>query len=89
MSCVPYASVVASLMYVMVCTRPNISHVVGVLSRYMSTLRKENWIVVKRVFRYLCGKKYYAICYQGKSGDESEVNVHGFVDADWVGDLDH
>jgi hypothetical protein len=35
MACVSYASFVGSLMYVMVCTRPNISHAVGVLSRYM------------------------------------------------------
>jgi hypothetical protein len=28
MACVPYASVVGSLMYVMVCTRPDISHAV-------------------------------------------------------------
>jgi hypothetical protein len=33
MACVPYASVVGILMYVMVCTRPDISHAVGVLSR--------------------------------------------------------
>ena len=33
MSRVPYASVVSSLMYAMVCTRPDITHTVGVLSR--------------------------------------------------------
>jgi len=38
MSHVPYASVVDSLMYTMVCTRPDIAHAVGVLSRYMSKL---------------------------------------------------
>jgi hypothetical protein len=42
MACVPYASVVGSLMYVMACTRPYISHVVGVFCRYMSTLGKEH-----------------------------------------------
>ena len=36
MSKVPYASAVGSLMYAMVCTRPNIAHTVGVVSRYMS-----------------------------------------------------
>ena len=36
MSKVPYASAIGSLMYAMVCTRPNIAHVVGVVSRYMS-----------------------------------------------------
>jgi hypothetical protein len=88
MACVPYASVVGSLMYVMVCTRPDISHAVGVLSRYMSTPGKEHWTTVKRVFRYLCGTKDYVICYQGKPGGDSELNVHGFVDVDWAGDLD-
>eukprot|EP00253_Pinus_taeda_P033697 PITA_33697 len=33
MSCVPYASAVGSLMYAMVCTRPDLTHAVGVLSR--------------------------------------------------------
>jgi len=41
MSHVPYASAVGSLMYVMVCTRPNIAHAVGVLSRFMSKPGKE------------------------------------------------
>jgi hypothetical protein len=37
---VPYASIVGSLMYAMVCTRPNISHSMGFSSRYMSKLGK-------------------------------------------------
>jgi len=35
MSNVPYASVVGSLMYAMVCTRPYIAQAVGVLSKFM------------------------------------------------------
>jgi hypothetical protein len=42
MSHVPYASAVGILMYGMVCTRPNISHVVGVLRRDMSKPKKEH-----------------------------------------------
>jgi hypothetical protein len=62
---------------------------VGVLRRYRSTPGKEHWIVVKRVFRYLCVMKDYAICYQGRpGGDSGKLNVHGFVDVDWDGDLD-
>src|SRR5271167_1085904 len=33
---VPYASVASSLMYAMVCTRPDTAHAMGVLSRFMS-----------------------------------------------------
>ncbi|GJZ65321.1 hypothetical protein Tco_0622017 [Tanacetum coccineum] len=35
MSRVPYASAMGSLMFTMICTRPEIAHAVGVVSRYM------------------------------------------------------
>ena len=30
----------------------------------------------------------YGLCYQGRPGLEIMLDIHGFVDADWVGDLD-
>ena len=42
MSKVPYASVVGSLMYAMVCTRPDITHAVDVVSRFLTNPRKEH-----------------------------------------------
>ena len=36
MSKVPYASAIGSLIYAMVCTRPDIARAVGVVSRFMS-----------------------------------------------------
>ena len=44
---VPYASTIGSLMYAMVCTRLDIAHAMGVVSRYMSHLGIEHWNVVK------------------------------------------
>eukprot|EP00253_Pinus_taeda_P022083 PITA_22083 len=85
---VPYASAVGSLMYVMVCTRLDIAHAVGVLRRFMSKLGKEKWTIVKRFFRYLCGTSDYGLCYQGKPGLDRVLDIHGFVDVDWAGDLD-
>ena len=43
MALVPYASAVGSLMYAMVCTRPDIAHAVGVVSRYIANPGKEHW----------------------------------------------
>lgn len=40
MSHVPYANVVESYMYAMACTRPDIAHVVGVVSRHMVNPKK-------------------------------------------------
>ena len=42
MSKVPYAFVVGSLMYAMVCTRPDIAHAVGVVSRFLTNPGKEH-----------------------------------------------
>eukprot|EP00253_Pinus_taeda_P002177 PITA_02177 len=59
MSYVPYASAVSILMYANVCTRPNITHAVGVLRRFMSKPGKEHWTTAKRLFRYLRGTSDY------------------------------
>nr|GEV22460.1 hypothetical protein [Tanacetum cinerariifolium] len=40
MSKVPYANAVGSLMYLMVCTRPDIAYAVNVVSRYLANLGK-------------------------------------------------
>jgi len=63
MSRVPYDSAVSILMYAMVCTRPDIANSLGMLNRFMSKPRKENWTTVKWVFRYLCGTSDYGLCY--------------------------
>nr|GEY10698.1 retrovirus-related Pol polyprotein from transposon TNT 1-94 [Tanacetum cinerariifolium] len=55
MSRVPYASAVGSLMFAMICTRPDIAHAVGVVSRYMAEPGREHWEAVKRILRYIKG----------------------------------
>ncbi|XP_040873685.1 secreted RxLR effector protein 161-like [Glycine max] len=55
MSHIPYASVVGSLMYAMVCTRPDLAQAVSVVSRYMGNPGMEHRQVEKRIFRYLKG----------------------------------
>jgi hypothetical protein len=47
MSKVPYASAVGCLMYVMVCTRPDLAHVVSVVRKYMANPGKQHWDTVK------------------------------------------
>ena len=50
---IPYASVVGSLMYAQVCTRPNIAFAVRVLGRYKSNPGLDHWRAAKKVMRYL------------------------------------
>lgn len=42
MSKIPYANCVGSLMYSMVCTRPDLAHAMSVVSRYISDPRTEH-----------------------------------------------
>ena len=43
---------------------------------------------LKRVFRYLRGTTSYGLCYQGRPGLDIVLDINGFVDAEWDGDLD-
>ena len=43
---------------------------------------------MKCVFRYLCGTSDYGLCYQGRPRLDRLLDIRGFVDADWAGDLD-
>jgi ATP-binding cassette subfamily B (MDR/TAP) protein 1 len=43
---VPYSSAVGSLMYAMVCSRPDLPHALSVVSRYMANPGKEHWNAV-------------------------------------------
>ncbi|XP_072052143.1 secreted RxLR effector protein 161-like [Arachis hypogaea] len=80
---VPYASAVSSLMYAMVCTRPDISQAVSVVSRFMANPGKTHWEAVKWILRYLKGTIDTGLCFSGKS-----CQISGFVDSDYAGDLD-
>lgn len=82
MSRVPYASAVGSLMFAMICTRPDIAQAVGVVSRFMANPGGEHWNTVKRILRYIRGTSDAALCYGG-----SEFTVKGYVDSDFAGDL--
>ena len=77
----PYASAVGSLMYAMLCTRPDICFVVGMISRYQSDPDKEHWIAVKPIFKYLRRTRNYMLVYQ----DESLVPI-GYTDSDFQSD---
>ncbi|KAL9431581.1 hypothetical protein AB3S75_026719 [Citrus x aurantiifolia] len=54
MKTVPYSSAVGRIMYFMVCTRPDIAHGVGVVSRFMGNPGREHWNAVKWLLNGKC-----------------------------------
>ena len=55
MAQVPYSSIIGSLMYAMIATRPDIAFAVGIVSHYMSNRVHKHWDAVKGIMRYLKG----------------------------------
>ena len=81
MSRVPYATGVVSLMFAMICARPDIAQVVGAASRYIANHGRKLWNTIKRILRYIKGTSDAVLCYGGL-----EFIVRGYVDSDFAGD---
>ncbi|KAK1678400.1 hypothetical protein QYE76_039248, partial [Lolium multiflorum] len=84
MSQIPYASAVGSIMYAMLCTRPDIAHAVSLTSRYQSDPGMEHWTAVKNILKYLKRTKDMFLCY----GGDQELVVTSYTDASWNTDPD-
>jgi hypothetical protein len=74
---VSYSSVVGSLMYVMMCTRSDISFAVGMVSKFQANPGQSHWKIVKRILRYLKGTTDYSLCFQ-----EENLQLMSYADAD-------
>jgi len=83
MKAVPYASAVGSLMYAMLCTRPDICFAVGMVSRFQSNPGQDHWTAVKHILKYLKRTKDYMLVYQSDS-----LEPCGYTDSDFMSDKD-
>ena len=71
-----YSSLVGSLLYLDVCTRPDIAYSVNKLARFMSCPTQKHWSIAVGVAKYLAGTKYWGL----KLG-HSNLPVVGYCDA--------
>jgi len=82
----PYAAVVGSLLYLSICTRPDIAQAVGVLSKYMASPTTVHWQVAKGLLRYVASTAAHGIIYGGSNTEA--LTIEGYCDADYAGDVD-
>ncbi|XP_040864986.1 secreted RxLR effector protein 161-like [Glycine max] len=68
-------------MYAQVCTRPDITFVVGVLGRYLSNPGMQHWKEAKHLIRYLKRTKGYMLTYQ----KSKILEIIGYLDFDFAG----
>jgi len=78
-----YSEIIGSLLYLSVCTRPDIAYAVGALARYTQHPTKQHWQTTIALLKYLCSTKEMGIVYGSK-----EMDMVGYCDADYAGDMD-
>jgi hypothetical protein len=79
-----YRELLGSLMYLAVCSRPDIAYACSHLSQYNSNFNQSHWLAAKRILRYLKGTIHYSLCFI----KSKELNLTAFADADWANDTD-
>ena len=84
MKAVPYASVVGSLQYAQVCTRPDLAFVTGVLGRFQDKPGTKHWELGKKALRYVQGTKGLMLVYRRSDS----LEIKGYSDADYGEDKD-
>lgn len=76
-----YASLVGSLLYVAVNTRPDIAAPVAILGRSVSAPSQADWTEAKRVLRYLKSTMDHKLTLKAENS-----GLEVYVDADWASD---
>jgi hypothetical protein len=85
-----YGSMVGSLLYAAISTRPDIQHAVSQLARFVSNPQAHHMRACKRVLRYLKGTASMGLVFRGsRVGSTAAVQLKPtFCDASWGSDLD-
>ena len=78
MSKIPYASTIGSIIYVILCTQPDVSYGLSTIRRYQSDPGEGHWTTVKNILNYLRRTKDAFLVYGGK---EDELVINGYTDA--------
>ncbi|KAK8535527.1 hypothetical protein V6N13_081851 [Hibiscus sabdariffa] len=81
---ISYASAIGSIMYAVICTRPDLSYALSMTSRYQANPGEGHWVVVKNILKYLRRTKDVFLVY----GGEKELSIKGYTNATFQTDKD-
>lgn len=83
---IPYASAVGSLMYAMVCTRPDMVYAISLVNIFMGNPGAHHWKIVRHILMYLKGSTKVGLKYRQET--HSSGGALGYFDIDFAGDRD-
>lgn len=78
-----FQSIIGSLLYLMLGTRPDIAYAVTKLSKFAANPSKEHRDKALYICRYLVGTRNYSLVLDGTKN----AGLEAFTDSDWGGDL--
>jgi hypothetical protein len=77
----PYRELVGMLLYLALCTRPDLAYAIGEMSRYVNQPNEHHWRILKDVLRYIKKTRDYKLTY----GTTNDLMLTGYADASWGG----
>ena len=84
---VPYRQLIGALLYLATRTRPDIAFAVNKLAKYNVGHGLQHWKAAKRILAYLKATPTMGI--RMKKVEGKKIELTGFCDSDWGGDLDN
>jgi hypothetical protein len=72
----PYRSLVGALNFISNWTRPDITHAVSELCRFMSNYTEQHWVKAKHVLRYLAGTSGKGILFPARKDGKLSVDIY-------------
>ena len=102
MNKIPFREAVGSLMFCMLCTRPDIAYEVSRVAQFCDNPGMLHWKALKRILRYLKGTRDTCLAYgleinhpiEDPSDEECRTSTNSlrpfaFCDSDWAANQDH
>ena len=75
---VPYASAIGSIIYAMLCTRPDVAYALSVTTRFQTNPSEPHWVAVKTILKYLRRTKELFLIYR-----RDDLKVRGYTDSNF------
>ena len=81
MESIPYRQTVGALLWIARATRPEISHAVGQVAKYMTNPELQHWAAVLRICNYLRRVRDVPLVIKA----DPSLHLEVYADSDWAG----
>ena len=80
---ISHASAIGSIMYTILCSRPDVAFALSVTNRFQANLGESHWEAMKCILKYLRRTKDLFLAFGGE-----ELKIQGYTDSSFQSDPD-